>query len=135
MKRICDNCGKRRAYYLRYVFDRFQRKQKHIICADKQHTLCRQCRASETEKLKQNIMNQLKKISTCKACNREILWLQNINTKKVSPIDARPKIDGNILILEDEETYRIVKNTEHHHGDLHTSHFATCPNASEFRRK
>ncbi len=138
MKRICDNCGKRQAYFLRYFFDAHIRKQRHVIHADNNHTLCRQCRASQTEKLKQRVKfmnNQPTKITTCKGCNREILWLTNVNTKKTSPIDFRPSVDGNILILEDEETYRIIKKDEVFHGELHTSHFATCPNASDFRRK
>jgi hypothetical protein len=137
MKRICDNCGKRRAYYLRYVFDRIRRKFSCKICADNKHTLCRQCRASQTQRLLQKIkfMEQPAKISTCKSCKREIIWLTNINTKKNSPIDYRPSVNGNILILEDEESYRIIKNDEVFHGELHTSHFATCPNASDFRRR
>lgn len=79
-------------------------------------------------------------MSTCKSCGASVVWCRNEKTGRLAPIDAMPcpSGEGNIAVFEcpetDEDLYRIVPEGEL--GDLkHTSHFVTCPQAKQHRRK
>jgi hypothetical protein len=58
------------------------------------------------------------KITKCKACGTEIVFLKTKNEKSI-PVDATTVKEG---------------DTEYDHT-RHTAHFATCQFAKEFRRK
>lgn len=59
------------------------------------------------------------KISRCKRCDENIVWLVTANGNKM-PVDADTVQEG------DEEFSQ---------RDGHVSHFDTCPYADEFRKK
>ena len=79
--------------------------------------------------------------TTCRACGKKIMFLKTHNGKTV-PVDAEsvyfvPDIRGkNLYVLPDGGTLRGVEPME---GDQdkhigYISHFATCPNADQFRK-
>lgn len=80
----------------------------------------------------------------CRACAAPIRFLYQrqsatLISTKTNPIDAKAVSDGNVQIFDDR-TYQILtgENLETARRDgtpLHKSHFATCPNAGEFRNK
>lgn len=72
--------------------------------------------------------------TTCRGrkCGAPIRWVRTA-AGELMPLDAEPVAEGNVELLED--------GTAIVHGqpllfatDLYLSHFATCPNAKEFRR-
>lgn len=52
-EKLCDECGKRPATFVRYVGKYRGLKSKFRIRADKNHTLCQQCHNEEFEAIKQ----------------------------------------------------------------------------------
>ncbi len=74
------------------------------------------------------------KISTCRGCGAPILWL--ISPKdKLTPIDPAPTARGNLRIDLDYGVWLMILNFgEVPPEERYISHFATCPNAKEFRR-
>lgn len=54
---------------------------------------------------------------TCRACGKEIVFLKTINGKNI-PVD-----------------YNTYDNETVFNHKFHTSHFATCPAAKEFRKE
>lgn len=78
------------------------------------------------------------RVATCRSCDAPIVWALTENGKKM-PVDAdRNDSDGNVTLAEEngELLARVFPTpearTEGQAG--YTSHFATCPNANEFRR-
>ena len=71
--------------------------------------------------------------TTCKKCGAEILWANHVGTGKPAPIDWEPTEGGNVLINRDG-TYRILSKLEYA-AELHTNHFATCPDADALRHR
>jgi len=61
------------------------------------------------------------KIQKCKSCNADIVFLKSKHTGKFVPVDA---------------TFDIFADTSDGFFDksIHTSHFATCPNADKHRK-
>lgn len=75
------------------------------------------------------------KIDLCKACGAPIYWLESPKTHKLAPIDYSPSGNGNLRIDLDHGVYlHILDMAEVPPINRHKSHFATCPNAEEFRR-
>lgn len=81
------------------------------------------------------------KVEECKKCRRYIYWLANDNTGKMAPIDARPAVDGPVIIRSDggQLLYHVLTKDEIAGGlgdgvSRHTNHFQTCPNANDFRK-
>ena len=77
----------------------------------------------------------------CRACHAEIWWAETEQGKRM-PVDADPSPDGNVAVVREGagEAPPVVRVLPA--GDLplnlvvlYTSHFATCPNASQHRRK
>lgn len=62
-------------------------------------------------------------MSTCKSCGASILWVQ-MPSKKMMPVDAQAKMM--VIVSADKQRGQVRA--------AHTSHFATCPEASNFRR-
>jgi hypothetical protein len=59
---------------------------------------------------------------------------------KVMPIDDEPSSAGRFVIDDDDEDHhhprvRFLGEKEDYTGERFTSHFATCPHASQHRKK
>jgi hypothetical protein len=74
----------------------------------------------------------------CKSCGASILWLVTENGKKM-PVNAKPvpykeKDDGNLTLVTSKG--RVVKGVLDVSSDEvgYISHFATCPQANEWRK-
>ena len=75
-------------------------------------------------------------ITPCRSCNAPVLRLKHIRTGSVSPIDADTSADGNIRVDREAGTWEVVPKGETHRypGQLHKSHFASCPDSEAWRR-
>ena len=76
-------------------------------------------------------------ITECKSCAAPIIWALT-GTGKRMPIDARPDPYGRIEITSiryDVPTITTHPQTPLHVPTLYTSHFATCPNADQHRKR
>lgn len=81
-------------------------------------------------------------MSKCKSCGAEIIWIKMKGTGKAMPVDAKkitysenlhPGAKALTLVTEHGT---IVRTQFDPGGDKvgYTSHFATCPNAEQFRK-
>ncbi len=102
----------------------------------------------EYEKEKKESMRELKSgnsetkskpISTCSACGEEIKWRQSIKDGKTKNIPVNPDLlniqdnftESDVLVLSPGGVFgKLSRVTEGY-----ISHFDTCPNADQFRRK
>lgn len=74
--------------------------------------------------------------SVCRSCGAAITWTVTSRGKRM-PVDAEPHPDGNIRIRHPltggpPQADVVPKGSE---ASLHRSHFATCPNAGQHRRR
>ena len=58
----------------------------------------------------------------CKSCQKEIIWIETENFKKM-PLDATPT-----------RGYTNVYSGKPVYMEIHQSHFATCPDADQHRK-
>jgi hypothetical protein len=72
------------------------------------------------------------KVSRCRSCGAEVYWLKHASTGKLAPIDVTPSERGNCLVDLKDSTYRLALGQA---GMLYTSHFATCPQAGQYRQE
>lgn len=77
-------------------------------------------------------------MATCRSCDAEIEWAQTEKGNKKMPLDADPVDGGNLVVISHVAgefgmvpVVRYVKKGE----GRRVSHFATCPNRDEHRRK
>ena len=74
-------------------------------------------------------------MSTCGSCDAPIRWALTVNGKRI-PLDAEPVADGNIVlrsgIAHIEKTAALDLDGG---GARYVSHFATCPNSQQHRRR
>jgi hypothetical protein len=71
----------------------------------------------------------------CRSCGAAIIWMKTAAGKRM-PIDAEPSEKGNIVLVEDKgnfEQFDLISYAKP--GPRYTSHFATCPQAAEWRKK
>jgi len=83
-------------------------------------------------------------MARCRSCGASITWAWTLNGKRM-PIDAEPVEDGNLEIAarndEGEPVVRYLSGGDRNPlpgFDLvprYVSHFATCPNAQDHRKK
>jgi hypothetical protein len=73
-------------------------------------------------------------VSSCAACGAQIIWRET-PAGKTMPVDANPAPEGNVLI-EGSKCLVLgpLEVQARESGDLHLSHFATCPQAARFRK-
>jgi hypothetical protein len=75
--------------------------------------------------------------AACSSCGADIVWARTLNGKAM-PLDAQPNAAGAVLLYSDG-TCRVLKSPERLTGDhaehRHDSHFSTCPNAAQHRRR
>lgn len=83
-------------------------------------------------------------ISKCKACQADIRWIRS-KAGKSMPVDPSefpvvPDDDGNVwAVTDDGEVFRGRTCSESYEAErwvyAMVSHFATCPNADQFRKR
>lgn len=71
------------------------------------------------------------------SCRARIVWARTDRGRRM-PVDADPTDAGTILLVDEHNTEpraRVIAQPDRadHAGQLHTSHFATCPAARQFR--
>lgn len=76
-------------------------------------------------------------IEQCRSCGADVIWAVTTNDKRM-PVDAEPTYDGraNLVLVETlfpggQPLARSVPPGE----GTHTSHFATCKQADEWRKR
>lgn len=82
-------------------------------------------------------------VQPCRSCKAPMLWVV-LPSGKRNPLDLEPTLKGNVLVLPGPEDWRLgvvvhdqdlLQEVRTLFADrLHTSHFATCPDADEHRR-
>lgn len=70
-------------------------------------------------------------VSRCSSCDRPISWVKTVNGKRM-PVDADKSWAGNLEIINGV-AHRVAKGGPR--VLLYVSHFATCPNAKQHKRK
>lgn len=79
------------------------------------------------------------KIGKCRSCGAEIIWAYMLPGKKAAPIDAAATYDGNIVLRDHGSSVvaHILAPGDHRSDNepTYTSHFATCPDADEWRTR
>lgn len=75
-------------------------------------------------------------MSKCRSCQQEVLWVLTINRKKM-PVDPEPVADGNLILIDPIAPGDIPMAVNKANPDVPgwTSHFATCPDAAEHRKR
>jgi hypothetical protein len=72
----------------------------------------------------------------CKSCYARIIWAR---TEKgvATPVDEKPTANGHLVLeIEDPRDAPIARRVGRKTGvPRYTTHFATCPNANDHRRK
>ena len=69
----------------------------------------------------------------CRSCGAPVFRLKHERTQKFGIIDMEPVDNGNIVIDLDEQEYAVVKPE---HGKMrYRSHFVTCPDREEWKKK
>ena len=85
---------------------------------------------------------ELRRIDKCGGCGAPIIWATSAATGGRMPVDAEPSPKGNLLLVLtiDRKWVAIVMGQatreagQSKPGERHTSHFATCPHASRYRK-
>jgi hypothetical protein len=72
--------------------------------------------------------------AVCGSCGAAIVWAKTSNDKPM-PLDAEPSSDGNIQYAYGRAIYLGTEEREASNEPLYVSHFATCPQASQHRRR
>ena len=78
-------------------------------------------------------------MSVCRSCHAPVLWVTMAESGKASPLDAEPSEKGNIEVATEEG--QLVGRVVTGNGErlfpvaLYLSHFATCEQSAEWRRK
>ena len=70
-------------------------------------------------------------MAKCKACQAEMIWAETDKGRRI-PLDATPE---KRFLLGDEVEGSWGDTRIATMVDVYTSHFATCPNANQFRKK
>ena len=71
-------------------------------------------------------------MSTCRSCRASIRWVTTANDR-LMPLDAEPNPDGNVEI-HDGHAVVLEQLTIFNTGERWMPHFATCPDAEQWRR-
>lgn len=77
-------------------------------------------------------------MAECRSCGAAIEWRKTTNTGRPAPFDAEPSENGNVRFHMGTATILNRADAEEARAlgeNLHVSHFATCPNAGEHRKK
>lgn len=66
----------------------------------------------------------------CRSCGQTVLWVNTSNGRRM-PLDAQPSPKGNLVIVGDV-AYKAGPTDIN--KPLYLSHFATCPQAGNWRK-
>jgi hypothetical protein len=73
-------------------------------------------------------------MATCKACGAEITWAKWPSGKSM-PVDAQPTEDGDLVIWVAVTVRKWNEKDAEYDRPRYKSHFSTCPNAEQLRRR
>jgi hypothetical protein len=77
-------------------------------------------------------------VSRCRICPAQVVWVNLLPSGSRMPLDATPSPDGKIALVGEQEAQVLTDTAADEARNagrrLHTSHFATCPNAEDWRR-
>ena len=89
-----------------------------------------------------NTMARLSRATKCRGCGREIAFIKTINGKSIpvdpEPIEFIPELDYDKFVLMDgtvERGQAVEKAGRNETRIGYRSHWSTCPNAEDFRKK
>jgi hypothetical protein len=83
-------------------------------------------------------------VSACRSCRAEIWWAETLAGKRI-PVDTEPAPDGNVvllrggrgeappvvLVMSQAQADTVIPDV----GPRYMSHYATCPQAAEWRKR
>lgn len=79
--------------------------------------------------------------SNCRSCGAPVRWcITDVNRKRM-PVDPEPVADGNIWVVRTEQATPIIgvalhtDNVPASEALRYVSHFVTCPQSNEWRKK
>jgi len=71
----------------------------------------------------------------CRSCKAPVVWVRTRAGKRM-PVDPEPVEGGNIILSERDHATPLAVYVEADPGVMrHVSHFATCPNADQHRKR
>lgn len=72
----------------------------------------------------------------CDSCGASIFWAFTERGKKI-PLDAEPSLNGNMVLDNnlDDGTVLAIYAKQEDSRSRYLSHFVTCPDAHQWRRK
>lgn len=78
----------------------------------------------------------------CRSCGQPMVWVETIYGKRI-PLDAQPSEKGNIVVVNGIAIYisgpkregEAREGAERAGLRLYTSHFSSCPNAEQHRKR
>lgn len=82
-------------------------------------------------------------ITRCRTCGARIIWAVSGSTHRPMPLNAKPSAEGNLRLRTDlgpgmAPIVEVVSGAEREalrtRGEAFVSHYATCPQASKWRR-
>lgn len=76
-------------------------------------------------------------VADCSSCSARIVWTVTAKGKRM-PVDAEPREDGTFVLRgqgDDHPPLALHKRESRGREPLYVSHFATCPNADEHRKR
>lgn len=77
----------------------------------------------------------------CRTCGAPVRWVHVDESKKRMPIDPDASPKGNVYVVRWDDRTPVVRVVSAENPAppeavlLYTSHFATCPNADDWRKK
>lgn len=76
------------------------------------------------------------RVTACRSCDAPVIWATTTKGKAML-VDAEPSDDGNVeLALRDGRAVAtVLTGPSLLEGPLRTSHFATCPQADQWRQR
>ena len=89
-----------------------------------------------------NTIAKLSRVTTCRGCGREIAFIKSVNGKSIpvdpEPLEFIPEAAYEKFVLMDgtvERGQAVEKAGRNETRIGYRSHWSTCPNAEDFRRK
>lgn len=76
-------------------------------------------------------------VTACRSCEARIIWTITAKGRKM-PVDAEPREDGGFVLRgqgDDHPPLALAKGEARGREPRYVSHFATCPNAAEHRKR
>lgn len=77
--------------------------------------------------------------SECRSCKALVLWVVWAHSGKRMPVDVTPHLIGNVVVSyrasANQMIAEVYKPALHPNRNRYMSHFSTCPNATQHRRK